>query len=119
MKTLPSSLKKIEKPWGYEILWALTKHYAGKILHVRRGGSLSLQYHRKKDETMYLFRGKMTLEMEKNGRMSRKTMTTGSVVRIPPGTKHRITALATSTVFEVSTPHLTDVVRIEDRYGRI
>ncbi len=110
--------RRIEKPWGYEILWALTEHYAGKILHIRRGESLSLQYHRKKDESLYLYQGMLTLELEKNGRMMKRKMTRGQTVRILPRRKHRLQALTTCTVFEVSTPYLSDVVRIEDRYGR-
>ncbi len=111
-------MKRIDKPWGYEILWALTGKYAGKILHVRRGASLSLQYHRYKDETMYLFHGLARIELGMRGKIRSRTLVPGNAVRIPPGRRHRLTALKTSTVFEVSTPQLSDVVRIEDRYGR-
>ena len=111
-------MRRIEKPWGYEILWALTEHYAGKVLHINRGESLSLQFHERKDEALYIFRGALTLEIEEHGKMVRRKMTGGHSVRIPPGKKHRLNALTPCTVFEVSTPELSDVVRLEDRYGR-
>jgi len=111
--------RRIKKPWGYEIIWAITNKYAGKILHIRRGEALSLQSHRKKDESIYLYSGALMIELEKNGRIVATRIGQGSAVRITPGMKHRLTALRTSTVFEVSTPHLSDVVRFEDRYGRV
>jgi len=111
--------RKIRKPWGYEILWAVTNKYAGKILHIRRGEALSLQSHRRKDESIYLYSGELVIELEKNGKMVATRIHKGEAVRIPQGMKHRFTALRTSTVFEVSTPHLSDVVRFEDRYGRV
>lgn len=122
MRSISSRLsppRRVEKPWGYEILWAITNKYAGKILYIRRGEALSLQSHRKKDESLYLYSGALIIEVEKNGRMVATRMGKGNAVRIPPGIKHRLTALRTSTVFEVSTPHLSDVVRFEDRYGRV
>ncbi|HBQ20380.1 MAG: cupin [Deltaproteobacteria bacterium GWA2_38_16] len=108
-------MKKIDKPWGYELLFAKTKHYAGKILFVRKGESLSLQYHRKKEESMYVYRGKLNVWV--NGKL--RVMTPGKTLHLPPKTMHRVKALADSEIFEVSTPHLEDVVRLEDCYGRI
>ena len=105
---------KVDKPWGYELRWAVTDRYAGKILHVNRGEALSLQYHRRKDETILLARGELDLELE--GSIHR--MTEGECVRIPPGTRHRMTAIQDCDIYEVSTPELEDVVRLEDRYGR-
>ncbi len=111
--------RRVEKPWGYELIWAHTDRYAGKILHVNAGEALSLQYHREKDETLYLLTGSMrmwlgTLEGELDERMMRE----GDAVRIVPGTVHRMEAVTDVDILEASTPELDDVVRIEDRYGR-
>jgi mannose-6-phosphate isomerase len=110
--------RKIEKPWGYELLFALTPFYAGKLIFVKKGHRLSLQYHKKKDETIYLHQGKVRLEIEEEGKMVSKTFEPGQSVRVPPGTKHRLQAIEDSTFFEVSTTELDDVVRLEDDYGR-
>lgn len=115
MKRLPT---KVEKPWGYELLYAHTDAYVGKILHLEAGHRLSLQYHRLKDETIYLLKGLLELEMEDGGKMVRMEMTPGNCRHIPPGTKHRMKALKDCHILEVSTPHLDDVVRLEDDYGR-
>lgn len=112
-------VKKITKPWGYEILFARTPEYAGKLIFVIRGEQLSYQYHKKKEETIFLFKGRLKITHEKNGKKSHFTMKKGESFHIPPGTKHRFHALANSYIFEVSTPHLEDVVRLEDNYGRI
>ena len=109
---------KIEKPWGYELLFAHTDAYVGKILHLEVGHRLSLQYHRVKDETLYLIRGLLELEVEEGERMVRLEMTPGDCRHIPPGAKHRMRAIQNCDIFEVSTPHLDDVVRLEDDYGR-
>ncbi len=108
-------MKKIDKPWGYELLFAVTKNYAGKILFIRKGEELSLQYHKKKEESIYVARGvvEVTLEGE------RSVMKGGEALHIAPNTKHRIKALEDAELFEVSTPELQDVVRLEDRYGRV
>ena len=106
---------KIEKPWGYEKIWAKTKKYVGKILVIRQGESLSLQYHKKKDETIIVELGKIELQIEDQTFI----LDQGDSYHIPPKTKHRIKALAFSRVFEVSTPQLNDVVRLEDDYGRV
>jgi mannose-6-phosphate isomerase len=110
--------RKTEKPWGFELLFALTPQYAGKLIFVRQGHRLSLQYHRTKDETLYLHQGKVLLEIEQGGRMTPQKFETGQSLRILPGTKHRLKALEDTTLFEVSTTELDDVVRLEDDYGR-
>ena len=110
--------KKTEKPWGYELLFALTSNYAGKVIFVKKGHRLSLQYHEKKDETMYVYQGKLLLEIEQNGKMSKSEVTSGNSIRVPVMTKHRIKAVEDTYVFEVSTPELEDVVRLSDDYGR-
>ena len=114
-----SAVRRVEKPWGYELIFAQTDRYAGKILHVNAGEALSLQYHEEKDETLYLLQGEYELTVEERGTMVTRTMTAGGAYRIPPGTKHRMTAGAQGCdILEVSTPELHDVVRLEDRYGR-
>ncbi len=109
---------KVEKPWGGETIFAWTDRYVGKILHVKAGHSLSLQYHRVKDETIYLAAGRMDLEVEEAGQMRRVGMVCGDFYRIRPEVKHRMHARDDCTVFEVSTPELDDVVRLVDSYGR-
>ncbi len=111
--------RKTEKPWGFELLFAHTPKYAGKVIFVRKGHRLSLQYHEKKDETMYIYQGKALVEIEgTDGRLVSTEVQPGQCVRIPPLTKHRLEAIEDTTFFEVSTPELEDVVRLEDDYGR-
>ena len=112
-------IRTVEKPWGYEIWWALTDKYVGKILHINKGHSLSYQYHKVKDETIYLHTGEMTLEIEEVGK-PRVTLRIlpGEAIRITPFTKHRMIAVEDCDVLEVSTPEVEDVVRLEDKYGR-
>ena len=113
--------KRVEKPWGYEIVYAATDQYAGKILFVRKGEALSLQYHEQKDETLYIQQGSVefvTLD-EKNGQPQTFVLKEGDVIHVPPGMRHRLCALRDTTVLEVSTPNLDDIVRLEDRYGRV
>ena len=119
IKGLENVVARVDKPWGHELHWAKTDRYVGKILHVKKGHALSLQYHNKKDETMYLYSGKMLLETEQEGQLLRWEMSPGDSVHITPTTVHRITAIEDCDVLEVSTPELDDVVRLEDRYGRI
>ena len=109
---------RVDKPWGHELHWAKTDRYVGKVLHVMAGHALSLQYHNRKDETMYLYSGKMVLETEQQGQLVKREMRPGDSVHITPKTVHRITAVEDCDVLEVSTPELDDVVRLEDRYGR-
>ncbi len=113
-------VKRIEKPWGYELWWALTDKYAGKVLHINKGESLSYQYHEVKDETIYLHSGEMLMEVEEDGGGREETvMREGSAIRITPHTKHRMTAITDCDVLEASTPEVEDVVRLEDKYGRV
>lgn len=111
---------RTDKPWGYELLWASTARYAGKILHVNRGEALSLQHHRKKEETQYVLSGRLRVELGEPGDGPLKTfeMGPGECLHLAPGTRHRLTAIEDTDVLEVSTPELDDVVRHEDRYGR-
>lgn len=111
--------RRVDKPWGYEIIWAETEQYVGKILHIDRGHALSLQYHETKDETIYLHTGEMRLVIgPEAGTLEERHMVAGDRVRIRPGTVHRMVAVTDCDVLEASTPHLDDVVRLEDRYGR-
>lgn len=110
---------RVEKPWGYELVWARTGRYVGKILHVRAGHILSLQYHRKKDETMYVLAGELVLRTQTNDETVSRPFKAGESVHIPPGLIHQIEAIEDSDVLEASTPELDDLVRLEDRYGRI
>ena len=109
---------RVDKPWGYELRWATTNRYVGKVIHVDAGHALSLQYHNVKDETILLWTGRIQFEIEENGKRVTREMTPGDRVHITPGTVHRMTAVEDSDIFEVSTPELDDVVRLEDRYGR-
>jgi mannose-6-phosphate isomerase len=110
---------RVEKPWGYELHWALTDRYVGKVLHVTAGHALSLQYHVHKDETILLWSGRILMDVQEGGELVRREMQVGDRLHITPGTVHRMTALEDSDIFEVSTPELDDVVRLEDRYGRV
>lgn len=113
-------MRKVDKPWGYELIFAETDSYVGKILHIEEGEQLSLQYHRQKDETIYVAAGELELELQEaeSDRLQRQVLKKGEARQIRPGTVHRMRALTDCDVFEVSTPHLDDVVRLEDRYGR-
>jgi mannose-6-phosphate isomerase len=111
-------VRRVSKPWGEEIIFAETERYAGKVLVVRKGEILSLQYHDRKDETFYLARGKARLWIEEAGALVEVFMNPGDARRVLPTTRHRLEALEDCELFEVSTPELDDVVRLEDRYGR-
>ncbi len=116
---ITDKIKRVEKPWGYELWWAMTDKYVGKILHINKGESLSYQYHEVKDETIYLHNGEMLLEIEEVGGNKEETVfKAGSAVRITPLTKHRMTAITDCDVLEASTPEVEDVIRLEDKYGR-
>jgi mannose-6-phosphate isomerase len=111
--------RRVEKPWGYEIWYALTESYAGKILHVDQGHRLSLQFHERKDESCYLLTGRMLLIKGPTVKeLTEQTIGPGETWRNRPGEVHTIEALEDSDVLEVSTPHLDDVVRLQDHYGR-
>jgi len=113
------TVRKIDKPWGHELLWAQTEEYVGKVLHIKKGHKLSLQYHEQKNETVLLYSGRMILVLEdETGTLRENYVTAGDAYHIPAGRKHRMVALDDCEVFEVSTNHLEDVVRLEDSYGR-
>lgn len=115
-----SDVKKVDKPWGYEIIFAHTDKYAGKILHVNAGQALSLQFHEQKDETLYLLTGEYELTLEEDGELTQHHVREGQAFHITPGTRHRMVGGPEGCdILEVSTPELDDVVRLEDRYGRV
>jgi mannose-6-phosphate isomerase len=114
-----SPVERVEKPWGYEIVFAHTDRFCGKVLVVRKGEQLSLQFHREKDEVVYVHEGKIELEVGDPGRqLETEVVGPGHAFRFTPGTVHRWRALEDSVVLEASTPELDDVVRLEDGYGR-
>ena len=119
-----SETTKVEKPWGYELHWAKTDRYVGKLIHVDAGHALSLQFHNRKDETIFLWSGRMMFEIGRAGdsapdaALTEREMKPGEAVHITPHTVHRMTAITDCDIFEVSTPELDDVVRLKDRYGR-
>ena len=113
------SPRRVDKPWGWELLWAEADDYVGKLLFVRAGEALSLQYHERKDESWLVQEGRARLELgDVGGELEPVEIRAGDAFRFRPGTVHRVTALEDTLVVEVSTPHLDDVVRLEDRYGR-
>lgn len=109
---------RVSKPWGYELIFAHTDRYVGKILHIDAGHSLSRQYHRVKDETLYVSQGKLVLEVGPADQVVRRELGVGSGFRVRPGTIHRFVAEEPVDLLEVSTPEIDDVVRLEDDYGR-
>ncbi len=111
--------RRVEKPWGWELVWAATDAYVGKLLFVRAGHSLSLQYHEVKDEAWLVQQGRATLELgEVGGSLDSVEIGEGDTFRYRPRTVHRVTAIEDILIVEVSTPQLDDVVRLEDQYGR-
>jgi quercetin dioxygenase-like cupin family protein len=111
--------RRTEKPWGHELLWASTERYAAKIIHIRQGCRLSLQFHRYKVETLMVVSGLMDLQIEEaDGSMVHSLLAPGQVVHIPPGRKHRLSAVETCDVLETSTSELEDIVRLQDDFGR-
>jgi mannose-6-phosphate isomerase len=112
-------IQHVPKPWGYELIFARTGRYVGKILHINRGESLSLQYHQVKEETLYVVSGELRLTIEYDGDRRELPLRKGESFHIPPRLIHRMEAVADTDVAEVSTPELQDVVRLEDRYGRV
>ena len=111
-------MRRVPKPWGHEIVFAETERYAGKILHIEPGHRLSLQYHERKDETLYVLSGEVYLSVEVDGAMREIKLTPGEAYRIRPGVRHRMRAERVCELAEVSSPELTDIVRLEDAYGR-
>lgn len=112
-------VERVDKPWGYELIWAHTDRYVGKILHINAGESLSLQYHERKDETIYVLQGQMVFLVASEGEDPREVrLVEGESFRVTPGTRHRMQAVTDCDLLEASTPELDDVIRLEDRYGR-
>ncbi len=112
-------VQRVEKPWGHELIFAHTDRYVGKLLHIEPGQALSLQYHEQKDETFFVQRGEIELVVEETGELIRRRLRVGESYHVRPPARHRMIAGAEGCdLFEVSTPELEDVVRLEDRYGR-
>lgn len=111
-------MRKVDKPWGHELIWAHTDRYVGKVLFIRAGHKLSRQYHVMKDETLFVTKGTMILELGPAGQIETRTMEVGDTFHVTPKTIHRMIAQTDVEVMEVSTPELDDVVRLEDSYGR-
>jgi mannose-6-phosphate isomerase len=113
-------VRRVDKPWGHELIWALTDDYCGKVLFVRAGESLSLQFHREKDESWYVLEGRAELELGGVGQtmLNSEIVARGAAFHFVPGTVHRVRAIEDTRILEVSTPQVEDVVRLEDAYGR-
>jgi mannose-6-phosphate isomerase len=122
--TMPSSIQqsdagRVDKPWGYELRWAITDRYLGKLIHVDKGHQLSLQYHVEKDESIFIQAGLLDLVLEnEDGVIETHRLTPGMSARVLPGRRHRFVAVEDTDLFEVSSPEIDDVVRLEDSYGR-
>jgi mannose-6-phosphate isomerase len=110
--------RRVDKPWGYELIWAHTDRYVGKILHVNAGHVLSLQYHKLKDETMHVLTGELILRTQQGTELVARPFKAGESVHVPPRMIHQIEAIVDTDVLEASTPELDDLVRLKDRYGR-
>ncbi len=113
-----STVTQVPKPWGHETIWAHTDQYVGKILHINAGEALSVQYHNVKDETVYLLSGHVIYRVWQNDEPQDVQLNVGEAFRITPHTVHQMEAVTDCDILEVSTPHLDDVVRVTDRYGR-
>jgi mannose-6-phosphate isomerase-like protein (cupin superfamily) len=113
-------VRRVEKPWGHELIWALTDRYCGKVLFVKAGAALSLQFHNEKEESWLVQSGRARLELGDAGEtvLHEEVIGAGAAFHYRPGTVHRITAIEDTTILEVSTPHIDDVVRLDDLYGR-
>ena len=112
-------IERVDKPWGYELIWAKADRYVGKILHIDAGQALSYQYHRVKEETVYVLSGTLKLHVAEGDEEPRElTLEVGQAFHITPGLRHRFEATEDVDLLEASTPELDDVVRLEDRYGR-
>ena len=116
MKGLPY---RVEKPWGHELIWARTDRYVGKILHIEAGHVLSLQYHDRKDESIYVLSGEIVLRMQEDDTLIERRMAQGEAFHIQPKVIHQFEAIAATDLLEASTPEIDDVVRLKDRYGRV
>jgi mannose-6-phosphate isomerase len=111
-------VRTVPKPWGRELIFAENERYAGKILHIEAGHRLSLQYHERKDETIFVLEGELFLTIEEDGALQERILHAGESQRIRPGMRHRMRAEQPCRILEVSSPELDDVVRLEDAYGR-
>lgn len=111
-------IKTVPKPWGHETIWAHTDRYVGKVLHIKAGHALSVQYHNRKDETVHLLNGELVYRVQMGDSLEDMHLKAGESFRITPGTIHQMEAVTDCDVLEVSTPELDDVVRLTDRYGR-
>ncbi len=115
----PAGAGRVDKPWGYELRWAITDRYLGKIIHVDAGQALSLQYHVQKDEAIFVLQGELDLVLEdETGDVRTHRLTAGMSARVRPGRRHRFQAVSDVDICEVSSPEIDDVVRLEDNYGR-
>ena len=112
------AVQVVDKPWGYERIWAHSERYVGKVLHINAGEELSLQYHNAKDETVHLLSGELVYRVKLGEKLEDQKLKMGESFRITPGTIHQMYAVTDCDVLEVSTPEIDDVVRISDRYGR-
>ena len=110
---------RVEKPWGYEIIWAKADQYVGKVLHIEPGQVLSLQYHNKKDESIYVLTGEIILRLQQGETLIERRVRAGEAFHIPPKQIHQFEAVVVTDLLEASTPELDDVVRLKDRYGRV
>ncbi|MDJ0788443.1 MAG: cupin domain-containing protein [Myxococcota bacterium] len=114
-----SEIRRVDKPWGHEEIWAHTDRYVGKVLVIEPGHRLSLQLHETKDETIFVLEGSLRLHLEDDsGEVVVRDLPAGSAQRIQTGRRHRFEAVEHVRLIEVSTPELDDVVRLEDDYGR-
>ena len=109
---------RVQKPWGHELIWAHTDRYVGKILHIKAGHALSVQYHNRKDETIHLLRGTMIYRVKDGDALRDMHLQEGESFRNEAGVIHQMEAVTDCDVLEASTPDLDDVVRLSDRYGR-
>ena len=115
-----AAVTQVPKPWGHETIWAHTERYVGKIIHINAGHELSVQYHNRKDETVYLLWGEMVFRVQREGDdiLDDVQLNVGESFRITPGTIHQMIAVTDCDVLEVSTPEVDDIVRLSDKYGR-
>lgn len=113
-----SDVTRVDKPWGYELHWAKTDRYVGKIIHVNKGHALSLQYHNQKDETIHVLTGEIILRTKPGDQLLERRMKPGESFHIAPPLVHQFEAVVATDLLEVSTPEIDDVVRLQDRYGR-
>lgn len=109
---------RVDKPWGYELVWARTERYVGKVLHIEPGHVLSLQYHNRKDETIHVLKGEIIFRIKEGDALTERRMREGESYHIAPLTVHQMEAVRAADLLEASTPELDDVVRLQDRYGR-